>query len=240
MNKVLGIILILFTTVILMTTPVYAINSIDGPDVVFKQTTAIVTINDILLLYSSDVGNISVSSDEYSGMGHLPGEYEVELEASDGLLTINRIITVKVVSDLGNVTLVGDAHDLYLRTDQILTFTSIRNILRNTGYIQIPVGTGYQMITDEYTGHESTPGVYDYGFRLISASGSIQNVMIEIYVTDDFTSFDPGDIIEPDPSPFDGFLKGLVDFLWLVGFVAAAVIITIFVVRSRKKRGFGQ
>lgn len=238
MNKLLGIILILFTSLILMTTPVYAINTIDGPDVVFKETSAIVTINDISLLYSSGLGNIYVAEDDYSGNGHIIGQYDVKLEASDGLVTISKTITVKVVSQLGDVTLVGDGHDLYLRTDQVLNFTAIRNILKNTGHIHIPVGTGYQMIVDDYTGHESTPGVYEYGFRLISSSGSIQNVMLDIYVTDDFTAFDPDDIIQADPSPLDGFFKTVVDLFWLVVVFGGIGFIVYIVIKLRKKRGF--
>lgn len=238
MKKLIGSILILLSTILFIPTPVYAINSITGPDVVFKQTNAIVTIHDILLLYESNLGNISASSDGYSGYGHLVGHYEVELVATDGLVSVNKSIVIKVVENLGDVTLVGDGHDLYVRPDQVLTFGQIRNILKNTGYIQIPAGTAYQMITNQYSGNETTIGVYDYGFRLISPSGMIQTIELNIYVSDDFTSFDPGEIIPGDPSPVDSVWNSVVSIFWLIVFIGGIGVVVWLFLKLKKKRGF--
>lgn len=226
-------------SIIAASRPVFASGTvINGPDVVFKQASSIVTINDIILLYQSDGRFISATEDGYTGNGASVGTYDVTIVASDGITEITKNIQVKVLLDIGNVTLVANNGDIYLRQDQVLNFTDIRNILRNIGRVAIPVGTGYQILVDDYTGNETEVGVYDYSFRLISSSGFIQNVSIKIYVSDDFTQFNTGDIIPGDPNPFDDFFSNawnfIVELFWIIVMCVAAYFVLKFIFRKKK------
>jgi len=238
MRKTIILLVLLVCTILAVTKPGHAVDDeIHGPAIVHKQTSSIVTINDILLLYHSDNRFVIVAEDGYTGNGATVGTYQVILAATDGISTINRTIQVKVQNDIGNITLVGDGN-IYLRTDQVLDFTQIRTILRNVGYIHTPVGTGYSMILDNYTGHETETGVYDYQFKLISSSGYIQDVAIKIYVSDDFTSFNSEDIIPGEPSPISRFFNSLLDILTFVFILIVAAIIIKFIFFRKRKVGF--
>lgn len=238
MRKSISLIVLIICTILFVTKPGYAVgDTIHGPDIVHKQTSSIVTINDIILLYESDGRFVSVAEDGYSGNGARVGTYQVVLAATDGISTINRTIQVKVQNDIGNITLVGDGN-IYLRTDQILDFTQIRKVLSNVGYINVSVGSGYSMILDTYTGNESTTGIYDYQFKLISTSGYIQDVAIKIYVSDDFTKFNTEDIIKGDPSPLNGLWKGASELFFTGALIFAAVLIIKFVFFRKRKVGF--
>lgn len=215
---------------------VYAVENdvIIGPNVLYKQTTAIVTINDIKLLYDAPGYILSVKTDNYTGNGNKVGNYIVQFEATNGVATITRDIVVKVVLELGNVTLVGD-NNFYVRTDQVLNFDSIKETLRNINYIQMPVGTAQQMINDTYTGKEAITGVYDFSFRLISPSGVIQTVETKIYVADDFTNFTPIQNIPKEEKKSGSFFESLA--------IVIAVIIVISIVikfafKTKNKRKF--
>ena len=161
MRKTIYIVVLFICTILMTIIPAHAVDdNINGPDIVFKQSTSIITINDILLLYQSDGRFISVSEDGYTGNGATVGVYNVVLSATDGISTITRTIQVKVLNEIGDVTLVGNG-DIYVRPDQVLDFTAIRTVLRNVGYISTTVGTGYQLIVDESTWNESNVAVYD-------------------------------------------------------------------------------
>ncbi len=238
MRKTIYIVVLFICTILMTINPVHSIEpTINGPDIVFKQSTSIITINDILLLYQSDGRFISASEDGYTGNGATVGVYNVVLSATDGISTIHRTIQVKVLSEVGDVTLVGNG-DLYVRPDQALDFTKIRTVLRNVGYISTPVGTGYQMLLDQYTGNESTVGVYDYQFRLISSSGYIQNVNIKIYVSEDFTQFNNEDIIPGEPSAFNGIWKTVSNLFWTFVVMFVAFILVKFIFFRKKKGSF--
>lgn len=245
MKKLISLVFLMLSLV-LISTPVHASDSmsINGPDMVFKQSDAIVTIHDILLLYEAPGAYLTFdeSRDGFTGNGANNGIYDVTLIASNGLTEIERTIQIKVITYIGNITLVTDSGNIYVRPDQILTFSDIRNVLKNIGIINIPAGTGYQIIKDDYSGNESTLGFYDYKFRLISPSGAIQNVSIKIFVTDDFTSFNPDDIIQPEPSPLTNTLSSISSYLiGTVSFIGLLVI-GYFAIKSiskiKKKGGF--
>lgn len=229
MKKIIILITILLMAILTTLQPAYANPpTISGPDVVFKQASSIITINDIILLYEMPNHYIMVGNDEYTGNGATVGTYNVSIIATDGINDIIKPIKVKVLSNLGDVTLVGDGN-IYVRPDQVLNFDKIRRTLTNVNHIHISVGTGYQIITDTYTGNESTPGVYNYAFKLVSASGNIQNVQIKIYVSDDFTQFVHDEIIPADPSPIDNMLGGAWSFILDGIFIVGIVIVVYFV-----------
>lgn len=239
MKKIFAVLFLVLTMIIATIKPVHAVDSvIHGPDVVFKEVSAIVTIYDILLLYESDGRVLSISNDGYTGNGAVVGSYNVTIAASDGLTEILRTIQVKVLLSIGDVTLVDNLGNIYVRPDQTLDFTKIRNVLRNVNLISISVGTGYQILIDEYTGHETEEGNYNYGFRLISSSGAIQNVSIKIFVTEDFTSFEPGDIIPPDPNPllaFGSMVWNAILFIITIGILGILLYVGYKVSKKIKK-----
>lgn len=238
--KKLILLLVCFLPIFLFAEPVHAVsNVINGPDTVYKQSSSIVTINDVLLLYSSDGRFVTAAEDNFTGNGATVGTYQVKLAASDGISEIYRFIQINVIQTIGNITLVGDGN-IYIRPDQTLDFTQIRTVLRNVGYIQIPVGTGYQILQDEYSGNEAEVGVYDYQFRLISASGHIQNVSIKIYVSDDFTQFNNDDIIPADPGPLTSMWNGISKFIIDILIWGGLILVGYWFFVKRKKKGYGR
>ena len=52
---------------------------ITGPDLIQKEKYQVLTLSDILALYSSNVGGVSILSDDFTGNGATIGTYQIEL-----------------------------------------------------------------------------------------------------------------------------------------------------------------
>lgn len=220
MKKIMIILLLLLVS--LSINKVHAQEEILGPELVYKEADKIVTASDISLLYQSPGRYINAKDgfDNYTGNGNTLGTYSITLEALNGINAIERVVEVKVIREIGNVMLVANNGDIYLRPNQELTASEIKKVLSNVGIIQIPAGTGEQLIADEYTENKTIPGKYNYKFKLLYTSGYVHDVDIDIYVVDGFTDIDLENIIPGNP-PININIK------WIGNVVGALISIAL-------------
>lgn len=196
MKKIVLLVTILFMSMTLMTLETHASNEIVGPSIIHKQANHILTISNILHLYSSSYGNVVVQSDEFTGYGNVLGEHHIVLKVIDGEQEYLKDVTVMVIEELGNVKAVTDQKDLHVRTEQVLTPQDIVMILQNTGYVTITATTQMMIINDTYSENADVEGQYLFEFRLINSAGDDQMYTSIINVSDSDGFFVPDIILD--------------------------------------------
>lgn len=170
--KKLALLLILFSLIFFTPQQVHASGaSIIGPDTIHKQSNAILTMGDIVEMYSSSLGIIQVMEDGYTGKGNILGTHLITLFATNGTDHAYKTISVIVIPELGPVKAVGDSKNIYLRTTQVLAPEQIVRVLEKTGHITITSTTQMMTLTNTYVGNEETPGQYLFEFRLVNSAG---------------------------------------------------------------------
>lgn len=207
-------------------------DTIIGPSVIHKEQHKILTISDILGLYSSSLGFIQITDDQYTGYGNVLGSHNIELFATNGTLQASKSISVVVVPSLGNVLAVTDYKNIFLRTNQTLTPSQIVSVLEKTGYIQITATTQMMMLVNTYTDNATTPGIYYFEFRLVNAAG-INNVYSSVItVSEDMDPFIPDIVFEAPPSFFSKLWRFIEPFVYL----GVALFLVSLYVKHKKKR----
>lgn len=197
-------------------------DSIIGPDVIHKQSNHILTLNDILSMYSSSLGQVYVSIDGYTGNGNILGVHLLELKASNGTEEATKEVQIMVVATLGNVQAVSDYKNIHVRSDQNLTPQEIVLALENTGYIEITATTQMMLLTDTYSENQTVEGQYLFEFRLLNSAGLDQVYSSIIYVSGDQNLFVPDIVFEAPPSWFSRAWKSIEIFVYLAIFGIAA------------------
>lgn len=207
MRKILALMILLFTLITI--NPVYALGEIVGPDIVIKENNEIVSISDIISLYTSSGGTIFASVDEYTNRGHLIGDHRVVLSSTDGLIEKTKEITVRVTNnkipdvEIDDVTsnvfkLVGVSSNLYYfmtYQDKTVTTELIGETLVNLNLITIIPPMQRQILADTYTEAKTSPGTYILNFRILDASGSIKSINTSIKVVEvsgEWDDYNPG------------------------------------------------
>jgi len=212
-----------------------------GADVIHKQSNQILTMTDILGMYSSSLGAVIMIEDNYTGYGNILGSYDIMLYATDGVTAVTKTATVIVVANLGNVQAVTDYKNIHVRTDQNLTSSEIVYVLQNTGYVDITATTQMAIIEDTYHGNEETPGAYTFEFRLVNSAGLDMIYSSQIIVSDDGIDFVPDYTFEAPPGLLDiiwaGFVKTVRDW-WLVFAIIGGFIWFLRYKKKHKKGGF--
>lgn len=208
-----------------------------GPSVIHKEQHKILTISDIISLYSSSLGYIQISDDQYTGFGNILGSHSIELYATNGTLQASKNITIIVVPSLGNVLAVTDYKNIFLRTNQTLSPSQIVAVLEKTGHIQITATTQMMMLVNTYTENASTPGIYYFEFRLVNAAG-INNVYSSVItVSEDMDPFIPDIVFEAPPSLLSRMWRFLEPFVY-IGVVIALLILYAKHKKKRKKANY--
>jgi hypothetical protein len=167
MKKIVLLVTLILSVLLMSQTTLASTPDIAGPSIIHKQANHILTISNILRLYSSPHGNVAVQSDEFTGYGNVLGEHQIVLKVTDGDDTYLKDISVFVIAELGNVKAVTDRKDLHIRTNQQLTPHEIVEILQKTGYVEITATTQMMIINDTYTDNKDTEGQYIFEFRLM-------------------------------------------------------------------------
>ena len=122
MKKLAVLVILMMSLIMNSFTMVHASTEVIlGPEVIHKQSNHILTTSDILGMYSSSLGNIILSSDQYTGYGNIIGTYTLELYASNGSSASTKPVNIIVVQNLGNVKAVSDYKNLHVKKTQILT-----------------------------------------------------------------------------------------------------------------------
>ena len=226
----------LFLTLLLGTGQTSAVgNQIMGPTTVYKPITSLVTVNDILNLYSSYGNVIRASEDNYTGFGATVGTYRIVLTANDGLndvasknidvVVVDSTVSskIKVVTDNGNIYV--NANDPITHSQIILSLAALDLIYYN------PQTSSPYLLKDDYTQNSATPGYYQFQFRLVDLSGLDNTYQILIFVSDTQTLM---------PTPIDMGGGGSMSFwdiafLAIIGFVVYVVASKVFPKGSTKK-----
>lgn len=206
-----------------------------GPDVIHKQSNQILTVGDILALYTSNLGAVAVSVDNYTGYGNILGTKSMSLYATDGTTVATKDIEIIIVSSLGDVKAVTDYKNIHLKTTQLLTPVEIVYVLENTGYVSITASTQMLILSDTYTQSQTVEGSYLFEFRLVNSAGLDQIYTSMIYVSDDDNLFIPDVIFEAPPSAFGQVWQFIVSIFYIAVFVGVGYVIYKVVSKPRKK-----
>lgn len=237
MKKLLILLMLAFALFINVNHTVEA-SEIVGADVIHKQANQILTINDIKSMYNSELGQVLVENDTYTGYGNVPGLKTVDMVVESLDLTIYRkTISIYVIEELGNVKAVTDYKNIHLRTNQVLTPTQIVYVLENTGYVEITASTQMSILNDTYTENAEIPGTYVFEFQLINSAGLDEIYSSIIYVADGSNLFVPDVIFEAPVTQADKIIEIIKDVLYFAIFLGVCYIL-IKIVPKLRNRGF--
>lgn len=244
MKKIVLLVTLMLSALLMSQTTLASTSDIVGPSIIHKQANHILTISNILRLYSSPYGNVAVQSDEFTGQGNVLGEHQIVLKVTDGDETYLKDISVFVIAELGNVKAVTDRKDLHVRTTQQLTPHEIVEVLQKTGYVEITATTQMMIINDTYTENNDVEGQYIFEFRLINSAGvdEVYTSLINVSDTDGF--FVPDIVFEkPISGTWAWIQNAWTNWVWpilynLIMFLVLGIA-AIFLIRYYKKKNRG-
>jgi hypothetical protein len=235
MKKILVLVL-LFISVASFQVTYASSTGIIGPEVIHKQSNKILTTSDILSMYSSELGGVTIQQDGYTGYGNILGSYQIKLYASDGSTIQTKDIEVRVIATLGNVTAVADYNKIHLTTKQLLSPSDIVYVLEKTEYLEITATTQMVILNNTYTTSRETPGNYLFEFRLVNSAGLDQIYIAHLIVSDERDQFVPDIIFEAPPSIFSNIGKQIWNLIQII-IVVVGVIIVVKILKKRKRGG---
>ncbi|MDY0209851.1 MAG: hypothetical protein RBQ91_00395 [Acholeplasma sp.] len=225
MKKITVLLLTILSVFCLDVINVRASTVIEGPEVIHKAKNQVLTISDILSFYESDIGEVAVSFDEFTGNGNQIGTYNVQLYVAEGEIVYPKDIEVNVIDSLpAQIKAVGNYKDIYTNTSSELQNSTIITALESTGYIYTIQTTQMYILNNTYKANFEIPGSYDYVFRLVDSTGYDNTFSIKINVSDSGTLPNP-DYIYEKPETMVSKLMNLLKtiLIWSV------VIISLFV-----------
>lgn len=237
MKKITVLILMIISILSLGRLPTRASTVIIGPSVIHKAKNTVLPITDILDMYTSSLGDVSISIDGYTGNGNLVGEYLIEVYATDGTNIHSKEVTIVVLSSLpSKVRAIGNYSDIYTNTSKALTLKDdIIPALEATGFITTSQTTVGYILINEYSSSYETPGDYLMQFRLLDASGYDETFEIVIHVKDSGTIPEPDIVYTPPKSIIDKAMNIAIAFLsWGAVIVIGFVCYKIFFSRKVK------
>lgn len=224
MKKIAAIIILMLISILTISSPIYAINdaAITGPSVIYKAANSLLSLSDVFSMYKSNLGAVALGSDGYTGNGSTPGIYEISLNVSNGQAVASRVIEIHVVESLGSIKIraVSDAGNIHLgvakEPEDILTHQEIitsLSVLELAPY-NAETSSAY-LIQDTYTASASTPGTYQFSYRVIDTSGLDNIYDITIYVSDSANLLPPAIDMDGD----SGFDIWTLIFWGVLGFI---------------------
>ena len=237
MKKITVLILMIISILSLGSITTRASTVIIGPSVIHKAKNTVLPITDILDMYSSSLGDVSISIDEYTGNGNLVGEYHIEVYATDGTNIHSKEVTIVVLSSLpSKVRAIGNYSDIYTNTSKTLTLKDdIIPALEATGFISTSQTTVGYVLINQYTANYDTPGEYLMQFRLLDASGYDETFEIVIHVKDSGTIPEPDIVYTPPKSIIDKVINlGTIFISWAAIIIFGIMSYKIFFSRKVK------
>lgn len=238
MKKVLIVIISSLFVLFLSTQKIYAVGlgDIVGPDYIWKERDEIISITDIIALYSASDGFVYALEDNYTNYGHVLGEHKIILGATDGVFEKSKEITVRVtmgmIPDIDGSNLfrmVGktssSVYYFVVNDNKTVTSENIAETLINLSQLTVIKPMQRQIILDEYTENKTEAGSYSYNFRILDASGQIKTITSRIIVneiSDEWDDFNP----DNEQPLFNLDLSKVWDIaLTIIGVVIAGAII---------------
>lgn len=202
-----------------------------GPETIYKPQSGTMTINDIKVRFTAFdeisgnvTSRITVTTDTYTGNGHISGTYWVTLKVTD-LNGNEQFLTFPVIvrDDIPPVLYVADGYFITVSSAYNLTLEGIKDILVATGRLEIVSTTWYDVVIDEYTGNENKPGIYTVSIRFSQTSGVTEVHSVAVNVVN--TSGGTGGIIDGPSSSIN---------IWLiVGGVGLTFAVVFFIFRRK-------
>lgn len=184
--KKMVILFLLFTLVVLAPVQAGASSTdvrIDGPSSITKEQYSILSMSEILNLYSSPLGNVTIISDNFTGNGAVLGTYSLELYASRFSESVTKEVEINVIKSIGyGVKAVTDGRHLHISTAIQLTPQNILKIHNNVGLLSLNETTQVGIINDTYSKNYKQPGKYLYEYRVMDATGLDMTVAFYISV----------------------------------------------------------
>gem|GEM_PF-1054244 len=237
MKKITVLILIFLSVLCLGGLSTRASTVIEGPTIIHKGRNTVLPISDILDMYTSELGPVSISIDEYTGNGNLIGEYNIEVYATDGTTIHSKMVTVVVVNSLpSKIKAIGNHSDIYTNTSKALTLKDdILPALEITEFVLVTQTTVGYILNNQYTANYDTPGTYFYQFRLLDASGYDMTFDINIIVKDSGSIPDPDIVYTPPRHWTQDFFIIILNIFYLVVFVFVGVILYKIFLRKKVK-----
>lgn len=207
-----------------------------GPSIIQKEKYQVLTLADILGLYSSDVGFVLIEEDNYTGNGATIGIYELKLKASNLETEVKRTIEIQVVETLGfKVRAVTDYVNIHIAKSNKLTAIEIAKIHSNTGVFNINHTSQYQILTDNYSESYNVAGKYLFEYRVMDATGFDRVISSYITVYDsERIENNPIIIIQPRKSIFDNLIKVVNSILIVVAALGIGYIALKLIKKGRK------
>lgn len=209
-----------------------------GPATIHTSNNTILTESDVraeLTAFDEIDGNITnkivLVEDNYSGKGNKVGTYTIKYSVTDNAGNSETHIVSIIRSDkIPPVFWIEDGVSIKTTPTTPLNIDQIILILEETGQITINATTQFNVLFDDYTGNEATPGIYTMSLKARSANGneSIHNLSIRVLDVVDENPIEviPGlDIIE--------WMKDNKTTVIIVGLILLSGV-AVFIVRKRK------
>lgn len=208
---------------------------INGPNIIQKERLQVLTLSDILALYSSNLGGVSIQEDNYTGNGAVVGIYEIELIASNGQEQVTKVIEIQVLNAIGyKVRAVTDKVNIHISKINKLNPLDIVNIHAKTGNFSLNSTSQIEILSDSYSSSHDQAGSYIFEYRLMDASGLDKTVSCTITVYDSERLENPITVITPrEPSQW---FKKLMNTITSIFILAAAIVLGLFGYRLFRRK----
>lgn len=227
MKKTIFIILLIFSFFIIKNPNVKGTNDkIVGPDIIYKQTTSVLLMNDIINLYSYNGDSVNLLSDQYTGNGDVVGVYEFVISA--GGQTETKYIEVKSVihSKIVAVSKSGNNYTIHIQKNNKLNDSDIVKILERIGLYQVLSNDQVLKLSDTYSENYNSPGLYVFEFNIVNANGNSNVYSTKIIVQRDNKINISGDPISMGSSI--SFKSVLI--------YSAITFVVVFIIIKRRRR----
>lgn len=191
-----------------------------APETILKGQSETLTLNDILdqVTVNDFIDNsvsFTVYEDNYTGKGHMVGNWTIVLEAIDN--SNNRSVHIITIQVRDNIPPVFYVDNFFIHVDDIvhLTRQDIIDLLVASGQLEINATTTFSFPLNEYEGNENIPGIYALTVKSSSIDGTSKQVSlaIKVYETEDNDDI----ILDPEKNIFEkiwDFFKKTWDWLF--------------------------
>lgn len=126
---------------------------------------------------------IKLVEDNYTGKGNRVGSYTIKYSVTDNAgNTANHTVTINRIDNIPPIIWIEDGVTIKTTVNTPLTPQQVIDILIATGQVSVSSPTNFTILNNEYTGNETTPGVYLMSIQARSTNGneSIHNMAITV------------------------------------------------------------
>jgi len=204
-----------------------------GPTTIAKPSNSVLAASEIKAQLSANdaingnrTSSILIAQDNFTGHGNVVGSYTIIFSVEDLSGNVaEHTVTINVFDNLPPIFYIKDNYFISVEQSVTLTLPDIIDILEITGQLEMSGTSEVRFTLDEYTGNESTPGIYAISMSYTSSTGNefIYNIAIDVIGEDDSITIEEPD----DPAiyqPAIDFVVGNQDY-----FIGGVVILLLAV-----------